>query len=178
MRVAYHLFRGPGGQRPQPAGVLPRSEFGIEVHVTVAYLTFLVGLSLDKVCVLLQFFWGLKLSKSQAEALLAQLSRQWAGDFDALCRLLANSSVVHAVETSCSLGSGWALLSERARVLVFGRRKDAATLETLLPKGLFEGVLVSDDAAVYQGFSTAQKCWAHLLRKAIRLTLLDPSSRK
>jgi hypothetical protein len=30
---------------------------------------------------------------------------------------------------------------------------------------------VSDDAPIYQGFSKAQKCWAHLLRKAIKLTL-------
>lgn len=31
---------------------------------------------------------------------------------------------------------------------------------------------------MYRGFSKAQKCWAHLLRKAIRLTLLEPASRK
>ncbi|MFO0427143.1 MAG: transposase [Planctomyces sp.] len=37
-------------------------------------------------------------------------------------------------------------------------------------------MLVSDDAAVYQGFSRAQKCWAHLIRKAIRFTLLQPEN--
>jgi hypothetical protein len=174
--VAYQLYRGPRGEQPPlPAGVLPRSEFGMEVHVTVAYLTFLVGLSFDKVCGLLKFFWNLPLSKSQAEALLTQLSRRWTGEFETLCRLLATSAVVHADETSWSLNSVWALLSEQARVLLFGVHKDAATLETLLPKALFEGVLVSDDAAVYRGFSKAQKCWAHLLRKAIRLTLLAPT---
>jgi len=85
--------------------------------------------------------------------------------------------LVHADETSWSIHSVQALLSERAHVLVFGCRKDAATLQTLLPKALFEGVLVSDDAAVDQGFSQAQKCWAHLTRKAIRLMLLGPTSR-
>ena len=35
-------------------------------------------------------------------------------------------------------------------------------------------MLVSDDAAVYRDFTHAQKCWAHLIRKAIRLTLLQP----
>lgn len=178
VRVAYDLYRGPHGERPQLDGVPPRSEFGIEIHVTVAYLTFLVGLSLDKVCALLKFFWNLELSKSQAEALLEQLARQWAGEFETLCRLLAHSAVVHADETSWSIQSVWAVLSEKARVLLFGCRKDAATLETLLPKGLFEGVLVSDDAAVYRGFSKAQKCWAHLIRKAIHLTLLAPQSKR
>ena len=68
----------------------------------------------------------------------------------------------------------WVFLAEQARVLVYGCRKDAATLATILPNDLFDGVLVSDDAAVYQGFSQAQKCWAHLLRKAIRFKLLYP----
>ena len=50
------------------------------------------------------------------------------------------------------------------------------TLAQILSKDDFQGVLVSDDAAVYRGFSTAQKCWAHLLRKAIRFTLLEPEN--
>lgn len=58
--------------------------------------------------------------------------------------------------------------------MVFGCRKDAFTLDRLLPKSVFTGTLSSDDAAVYEGFSVAQKCWAHLLRKAIRLTMLVP----
>ena len=60
--------------------------------------------------------------------------------------------------------------------MIFGGRKDAATLEILLPKETFGGVPVSDDAAVYRGFTQAQKCGAHLLRKAIRLTLLPPQN--
>ena len=68
----------------------------------------------------------------------------------------------------------WAFLSEQVRIILFGVHKDGATLATLLPKDLFSGVLVSDDAAVYRDFTHAQKCWAHLIRKAIRLTLLQP----
>lgn len=176
VRVAYDLYRGPGGEMPVVPGVLPRSEYGLEIHVGVAFLTFIIGLSLDKVCALLKFFWKLDLPKSQADALLNQLSREWEEEFESLCQLLAVSAVVHADETSWSINSVWAFLSETVRVLVFGCRKDAATLETVLPKDSFEGVLVSDDAAVYRDFSTAQKCWAHLLRKAIRLTLLEPEN--
>lgn len=176
VRVAYDIYRGPQGQLPQIEGVLPRSECGLEIHVSVAFLVLVIGLSMDKVCALLMFFWGLELSKSQADALLSQLSREWEGEFESLCQLLATSAVVHADETSWSINSVWALLSEQARLLVFGCRKDAATLEALLPKETFNGILVSDDAAVYRGFSTSQKCWAHLLRKAIRLTLLEPEN--
>jgi hypothetical protein len=65
------------------------------------------------------------------------------------------------------------------RVFWFGCTKDAATLEQILPAALFEGIGVSDDAAVYRDrFGQGQKCWAHLLRKAIRLTLLYPRRKR
>jgi len=70
----------------------------------------------------------------------------------------------------------WAFLSEKARVLLFGVHKDADTLERLLDPATFAGVMFSDDAAVYANFTQAQKCWAHLLRKAIKLTLQDPNN--
>ena len=70
----------------------------------------------------------------------------------------------------------WAFLSEKARVLLFGVHKDADTLETILDPATFAGLVVSDDAAVYANFSQAQKCWAHLLRKAIKLTLQEPDN--
>jgi transposase len=176
VRVGYELWRGPRGEEPVIEGVSASSEFAREIHLGVAYLSLIVGLSLDKVCQLVKFFWQLELSKSQANALLNQLSREWESEFDTLCTLLAHSAVVHADETSWSLNSVWALLSEQSRLLVFGCRKDAETLEILLPKTDFAGTLCSDDAAIYRGFTRAQKCWAHLLRKAIKFTLLDPEN--
>ena len=62
-----------------------------------------------------------------------------------------------------------------ARVLLFGVPKDGETLRKLLDPLRFAGILISDDAAVYENFSAAQKCWAHLLRKAIKLTLQAPN---
>ena len=175
-RVVYEIWRGPGGETADIDGVPRRSEFGIEIHVAVAFLVSMVGLSIDNVCAQLRFFWQLELSKSQADSLLNQLAQQWADEFEALCQLLAVSAVVHTDETSWSRNPVWAFLSEKARVLVFGCRKDSDTLAQILSKDDFNGVLVSDDAAVYRGFSNAQKCWAHLLRKAIRFTLLDPDN--
>jgi hypothetical protein len=54
--------------------------------------------------------------------------------------------------------------------------KDSATLKKILDPEVFTGLVVSDDAAVYANFSQSQKCWAHLLRKAIKLTLLEPAN--
>jgi hypothetical protein len=174
--VAYRIYRGPKNQYGKIPGVLGRSEFALEIVVAIAFQVYVVGLSFDKVCLLLSFFQNLKLSKSQADALLHQLARHWHKEFDVLCTLLANSLVVHADETSWSLNSVWAFLSEKARLLLFGVHKDAATLAALLDPATFAGLLISDDAAVYAHFIQAQKCWAHLLRKAIKLTLQDPNN--
>jgi transposase len=174
--VAYDIYRGPQSQFGKIPGVLGRSEFGIEIIVAIAYQVYIIGLSFDKVCLLLNFFQNLRLRKSQADALLNQLSRHWESEFDGLCTLLANSAVVHTDETSWSLNSVWAFLSEKVRVLFFGVHKDADTLQQILDPATFAGIVVSDDAAVYANFTQSQKCWAHLLRKAIKLTLLEPAN--
>jgi hypothetical protein len=176
VRVAYDIYRGPKNQFGKIPGVLGRGEFGIEIIVAIAYQVYIVGLSFDKVCLLLNFFQDLRLRKSQADALLNQLSRHWESEFNGLCTLLANSAVVHTDETSWSLNSVWAFLSEKVRVLFFGVHKDADTLRRILDPATFAGIVVSDDAAVYANFTRSQKCWAHLLRKAIKLTLLEPAN--
>jgi transposase len=174
--IAYEIYRGPNKQYGKIPGVLGRGEFGLEIITEIAFLVYSVGLSFDKVCRLVFFFQNLKLTKSQADALLYRLARHWEHEFEVLCTLLANSLVVHADETSWSLNSVWALLSEQARVLLFGVHKDAKTLEQILDPATFAGILISDHASVYNNFSATQKCWAHLLRKAIKLTLQDPSN--
>jgi hypothetical protein len=174
--VAYRVYRGPNSRFGKIPGILGRSEFGIEIVIAIAYQVYVVGLSFDKVCLLLNFFQNLRLRKSQADALLRQLSRHWAGEFERLCTLLTNSAVVHTDETSWSIHSVWAFLSEKVRVLFFGVHKDAETLQAILDPATFAGIVVSDDAAVYANFTQSQKCWAHLLRKAIKLTLLEPNN--
>ncbi len=174
--VAYEIYRGPKNQYGKIPGALGRSEFGIEIVVAIAYQVYVVGLSFDKVCLLMNFFQSLKLKKSQADALLNQLSRQWESEFDVLCTLLGNSAVVHADETSWSINSVWAFVSEKVRLLFFGVHKDGETLGQILDPATFAGIVVSDDAAVYANFTQCQKCWAHLLRKAIKLTLLEPAN--
>jgi len=174
--VAYEIYRGPRSQYGKIPGVFGRSEFGAEIVLAIAYQVYVVGLSFDKACLLMNFFQHLKLRKSQANALLNQLARQWEGEFDLLCLLLANSLVVHSDETGWSINSVWAFLSEKVRVVFFGVHKDAQTLQQILDPATFAGIVISDDAAVYANFTQSQKCWAHFLRKAIKLTLLEPAN--
>jgi transposase len=181
--VGYRLFAVPGAPEPRIPGVTPRCEYGIEILVVLAFLVYIIGISLDKACAVLGFFCRLPLSKSQADALLRQLAQHWDREFDFLCDLIARAAVVGLDETGWRVGgegcSLWAFASQGQRVFLFGCHKDDATLDTILPPDVFDGVGVSDDAAVYRGrFAQAQKCWAHLLRKAIRLALLYPRRKK
>ena len=108
--------------------------------------------------------------------MLYQLSRDWEREFDVLCTLLANSLVVHADETQLEHEQRLGVSFGEGRVMLFGVHKDAATLKKILDPASFAGILISDDAAVYANFTQSQKCWAHLLRKAIKLTLQDPNN--
>jgi transposase len=76
----------------------------------------------------------------------------------------------------CSL---WAFASKLQRVFLFGCSQDDTTLDQILPPEVFAGVGVSDAAAVYRDrFARGPKCWAHVLRKAIKLALLYPRKKK
>jgi len=179
VRVGYRIFAGPDGTEPRIPGVTPRCEYGLEILVVLAFLVYIIGISLDKACAVLSFFCQLPLAKSQADALLRQLAQHWDDEFDVLCNLIAHAAVVYLDETGWKVGtigcSLWAFASQCQRLFLFGCRKDDDTLDCILPPDVFNGIGVSDDAAVYRGrFAQAQKCWAHLLRKAIRLALLYP----
>ena len=178
VRVGYEIYRGPKNQYGRIEGVLGRSEYGIEIALSVAYLVYVMGLSLDRTCEVLRFFQGLRLGKSQAESLLKHLARDWSEEFDWLCELLTYSAIVHADETSWSLKNVWAFLSENVRLLFFGVGKDRQTLNAILSPERFRGLLISDDARVYDRFEHLQRCWAHLLRKAIALTLQSPDEER
>jgi hypothetical protein len=179
VRVGYRLFAGHGGAEPRIPGVTPRCESGLEILVVLAFLVYIIGISLDKACAVLGFFCRLSLAKSQADALLRQLAQHWQGEFDLLCDLIIRAAVVYMDETGWRIGrsgcSLWAFASELQRVFRFGCAKDDATLDEMLSPNRFAGIGVSDDASVYRDrFVRGQKCWAHLLRKAIRLALLYP----
>jgi len=174
--IAYEVYRH-GNSYGQPPGVPGRGEYGMEILIALAYEVYTLGLSIDKACQVLGFFQGLSLTKSQANSLLHQLARSWEAEFDTLCMLLANSAVVYCDETGWSINSVWTFLTDTLTVMFYGVHKDGQTLQQIIDKATFNGVLVSDDAAIYQDFNKSQKCWAHLLRKAIKLTLQAPENK-
>ena len=178
--ICYHLYALPKSQSvPTVPGLRTRqSEYGIEVILTVAFLHYWTGISLDHVCSVVQFFTGLALSKSQANALLNQLSRDWDEQHDTIAELLARQMVIYIDETGWSVGSQscytWAFSTAMHVLFRCGVGRGKAEAEAILGKS-FEGIGVTDDYGAYQAlFLEHQLCWAHLLRKAIKLMLQHP----
>jgi hypothetical protein len=178
--VCYHIYGLPLAiELPNVAGLRnSRSEYGIEIILTVAFLHYWIGISLDHVCEVMTFFTGLKLSKSQANTLLNQLSVDWEQQYDTIAELLAQQLVVYVDETGWQVGkqSCYTWVFSTAMHILFrcGVGRGKAEAQAVLGEQ-FQGIGVSDDYAAYRSlFGEHQLCWAHLLRKAIKLMLQHP----
>lgn len=178
--VCYHIYDLPGSKNvPLPSGLRnSRSEFGIEIILILAFLHFWIGVSLDNACQVMEFFTGLSLSKSQANSLLNQLADDWNEQYDTIAELIALQMIVYIDETGWKVGKKscytW-VFSTTMHVLFrcgVSRKKSEAT--AVLGES-FGGIGVTDDYAAYKSlFSQHQLCWAHLIRKAIKLALQNP----
>ncbi len=182
--IGYNIYDLPNSrQLPLPVGLRnSRSEYGIEIILILAFLHYFVGVSIDKARDIMQFFMGLELSKSQADSLLSQLASDWNEQYDTITELIALSLVVYIDETGWKVGkkSCYTWVFSTAMHVLFscgvGRSKTEA--EKILGP-LFSGIGVTDDYCAYKKlFTQHQLCWAHLIRKAIKLALQHPDEKQ
>ena len=99
--VHYRIFDQPDSNDLPPVdGVRNgKCEYGLEILITLAYLVYWTGVSIDKACGILTFFTGLELSKSQADSLLSQLAADWQIEYDAIAELVAAAAILYIDET-------------------------------------------------------------------------------
>jgi transposase len=159
-----------------------RSEYGLEIILIVAFLHYWIGISLDHVCDVLRFFTGLDLPKSQADSLLSQLSSDWSDQYNTIAELLALQLVIYIDETGWKVGQHacytWAFSTAMHVLFRCGVGRGKAEAQAVLG-AKFNGIGVSDDYGAYKSlFEEHQLCWAHLLRKAIKLMLQHPDERQ
>ena len=182
--VCYHIY-GLAGSRelPLPAGLrTSRSEFGIEIILILAFLHYWIGVSLDHARQIMEFFTGLPLSKSQADSLLKQLAADWDKQYDTIAELIALQMIVYIDETGWKVGSRscytWVFSTALHVLYRCGVSRRKAEAQAVLGAS-FGGIGVTDDYAAYKSlFSQHQLCWAHLIRKAIKLALQNPEHRE
>jgi transposase len=159
-----------------------RCEYGLEILVTLAFLVYWTGVSIDKACGILAFFTGLELSKSQADSLLSQLAADWEAEYEAIAELVAAAAILYVDETGWKVGTRscytWIFSTLSAVLFKCGVGRGKEVLTEVLGEQ-FAGIGVTDDYSAYQSqFSEHQLCWAHFLRKAIALSLRNPDNRQ
>jgi len=182
--VHYRVFDKPeSSDLPPIDGVRnAKCEYGLEILITLAFLVYWIGLSIDKACQILSFFTGLELSKSQADSLLWQLAVDWEVEYEAISELVATAAILYIDETGWKVGKRscytW-IFSTLSTVLYrcgVGRGKEV--LIDVLGE-VFDGIGVTDGYSAYHSqFREHQLCWAHFLRKAIALSLRNPDNRQ
>jgi len=182
--VHYRIFDAPDSTDLPPVdGVRNgKSEYGLEILITLAYLVYWTGVSIDKACGILAFFTGLKLSKSQADSLLSQLATDWQIEYDAIAELVASAAILYIDETGWKVGKRscytWIFSTLSTVLFKCGIGRGKAVLNEVLGEQ-FDGIGVTDDYSAYQSqFTEHQLCWAHFLRKAIALSLRNPDNRQ
>ncbi len=178
--VCYRIYDMPGSkQLPLPPGLrTSRSEYGIEIILILAFLHYWIGISLDHACEVMRFFTKLELSKSQADSLLKQLASDWDEQYDTIAELIALQMIVYIDETGWKVGTKscytWVFSTALHVLFRCGVSRAKTEAEAVLGNS-FAGIGVTDDYAAYKDlFTEHQLCWAHLIRKAIKLALQYP----
>ena len=178
--IGYRIYDLPDSKElPLPPGLrTSRSEYGLEIILILAFLHYWIGVSLDHARAVLGFFTKLELSKSQADSLLNQLADDWDEQYDTIAELIALQMIVYIDETGWKVGAKtcytW-VFSTTMHVLYRCGVSRAKTEATAVLGESFAGIGVTDDYAAYKSlFTRHQLCWAHLIRKAIKLALQHP----
>jgi len=182
--ICYKIYDLPESKElPLPPGLRnSRSEFGIEIILTLAFLHYWIGISIDNAREIMQFFTGLELPKSQADSLLSQLADDWNEQYDTIAEIIALSMIVYIDETGWKVGKRscytWAFSTAIHVLFSCGVGRGKIEAEKILG-GCFAGIGVTDDYGAYKNmFTKHQLCWAHLIRKAIKLALQNPDDKQ
>lgn len=180
----YHIYRkkysAARGKLPEVFG---KSEYGVEVVVAIAFLVYGLGIPHAATCQILAFFCGIDMKKNEVNVLISQLSKSWKKEFEKIADLIVLSLFVHIDESGWKIGKNncytWIFKSLMHTLLLYGEKRDEEVLDRILPRNIFKGTGITDCYKIYEKrFTAAQKCWAHFLRKAIKLMLLFPEKKE
>jgi len=110
------------------------------------------------------------------------LAADWNEQYDTIAELIALSIIVYIDETGWKVGKRscytWAFSTPVHVLFRCGVGRGKAEAEQVLGQ-LFAGVGVTDDYAAYKSlFRKHQRRWAHLIRKAIKLSLMHPENKE
>ncbi len=130
---------------------------------------------------LLREYFGLSVTDAEIHAFKGMLARYYRRTYSSLLSSFRTESVLYVDETEVRLRTGkgyvWVFAGMENVAYVYRPNREGDFLKELL-KG-FEGVLVSDFYAAYDGLGCPQqKCLIHLIRDLNQILLANPFNRE
>ena len=80
------------------------SEYGIEFLIMLAHHVYWLGLSIDKVRWIVEFYTKIGIPKSQADKMLYQLANDWQSEYEEIAMRIAIASILYVDETAWKIG--------------------------------------------------------------------------
>ena len=172
----FHRHYCPGCKRlvrPSTTTVVPRSDYGPNVHGLLAYFKYGLGMTLGKVSDLMRRVYGVDISTGTISEILMRLGFKAESLYERMCASLRGASMLHADETSWRVDgqSHWLWCFGNDDVVVFhiDPSRGAKVVEAMLGER-FDGVLCTDFFSAYGPIdSRKQKCLVHLLREVRKI---------
>ena len=154
-----------------PEGVIPGSQFGINLILYVMLQKYGAKSSWDSIIFDLITLFGIKVSKAGLVGMLHR-TRKWLGvEYEQILEEIRGSPVKHADETGWRVNGEnhwlWGFFTKRGAYYSIEESRGKGVAEKHLEGSHEEDVLVRDDYAGYKKLKLKhQSCWPHLLRKS------------
>jgi hypothetical protein len=154
-------------------------QLGPQAVAVAAELNKRYGLTLRTTTAILQSLFGLRVTPGGLVQALARVATKLRPAYDALITHVRGSPVAHSDETSWWVGKPgwwlWVLATPQATIYRVADGRGRNVVSELLGEA-FQGVLVSDCLAVYDGVpAVQQKCYAHHLKAIAEALEFKPS---
>lgn len=163
-----------------PDHVKPGVSYGVNIHALVAYLSTAQHIPFKRMVEILYDFYGLRMSQGSVSNILNRMRKQGLTKYNEIKQEICSSPVVGADETGMRLNKKlywmWVFQNELSTFVFPDSSRGKAAIDVEFPEGLPNSILVTDRHSSYFNMTTDghQICLAHLLRRLIYLTELDP----
>lgn len=152
-----------------PKDRLKATKYGPNLHASVAYWKYGLGLTLGKIRTLLSAQYGIDISTGVLSGMITRTSSWLEDAYEDIKTSLTDQGHLHADETGWRQDGHnfwlWSFTNDYLSFYSIEKSRSQAVVRRILGE-TFDGVLITDFYGGYNGIECAkQKCWVHLLRE-------------
>lgn len=152
-----------------PKERLKATKYGPNLHASVAYWKYGLGLTLGKIRTLLHAQYGLDVSTGVLSGMITRTSTWLEDAYEDIKTSLAEQSHLHADETGWRQDGVnfwlWSFTNDYLSFYSIDKSRSQKVVRRILGE-TFDGVLITDFYGGYNAVDCVkQKCWVHLLRE-------------